>query len=240
MALDRLATFIHGEWGDVLFHSDDEVCGRFYRAVAGLTGDWTAQVLPTAPRVCEVGGGLGRFAFELAARSLGRDELVLVEPDATLCTWARRLLCGEPFDGSVPVVTGSEVTGLRAVPPERMPVPAGPVTVRTATAAGLGAPDGHFDLVTCLNVVDRVAVPADLVAELCRLVRPGGVLVLASPFHFRDELTARERRITDLRQVLAGGQWSVVGEASRVPYEFRFYDRGLIRYTSQVVAAVRR
>ena len=39
---------------------------------------------------------------------------------------------------------------------------------------------GHFELVTCLEVLEHVPDPAALVRTLCRLVAPGGDLVLAT------------------------------------------------------------
>src|SRR5882724_2881316 len=44
---------------------------------------------------------------------------------------------------------------------------------------GLPYPDGYFDAVTCLAVVPQVFDPERAVAELCRVVRPGGQLVLS-------------------------------------------------------------
>jgi SAM-dependent methyltransferase len=44
---------------------------------------------------------------------------------------------------------------------------------------GLPYPDGYFDAVTCLAVVPQVFDPERAVAELSRVVRPGGQLVLS-------------------------------------------------------------
>ena len=57
--------------------------------------------------------------------------------------------------------------------------------VRYARVAGprLPYPDAAFDLVTCLEVIEHVEDPLALVAELARVTRPGGALVLTCPNH---------------------------------------------------------
>jgi SAM-dependent methyltransferase len=243
VALARLATFLHAEWGDQLFPGDqpvDPICGRFYRAVADLVVASTAAILPDAPRVCDVGGGAGRFLFELARRSWGHTRLILAEPAGPLCEWAHRLLCGAPFHGLAPVVTRAETVEFRRVNPADLPTPLPSAEIRQSTAAQLSCPDGQLDVVACLNVIDRVAQPMTLVAQLSRLVRRGGVLVLSSPFQFRAELTPRAHRLTDLRDLLPDPHWRILGDTPRLPYEFRAYDRGRISFDSQVVVAVKR
>jgi SAM-dependent methyltransferase len=139
----------------------------------------------------------------------------------------------------VPVVTRSETVELRPIDPANLPALMPSAVVWQSTAAELTYPNGHFDVVACLNVIDRVARPVTLLAELSRLPRPGGVLVLSSPFEFRARLTPRAEWFVDLREVLPGGDWSVVSLTPRVPYEFRTYERGLIRFDSQVIVAVK-
>ncbi len=46
-------------------------------------------------------------------------------------------------------------------------------------------PGGRFDCVFCTEVLEHTLQPFDAVAELHRLLAPGGVLVLSVPFNFR-------------------------------------------------------
>lgn len=48
--------------------------------------------------------------------------------------------------------------------------------------ADLPLPDADFDLVLCTEVLEHVAEPARAVAEIARILRPGGRLVLTVPF----------------------------------------------------------
>lgn len=45
--------------------------------------------------------------------------------------------------------------------------------------------DGRFDYVICTEVLEHVLQPFDAVAEIRRMLRPGGRLVLSTPFDFR-------------------------------------------------------
>jgi 2-polyprenyl-6-hydroxyphenyl methylase/3-demethylubiquinone-9 3-methyltransferase len=53
-------------------------------------------------------------------------------------------------------------------------------------------PDGSFDTVTCVNVLQHVADTQTMVSEIRRVLLPQGLLVLAVPFHgrVRNMLTA--------------------------------------------------
>lgn len=55
-----------------------------------------------------------------------------------------------------------------------------PLSYRVASAEELAEAGRQFDLVTCLEVVEHVTDPAEFLATVAALVRPGGVLVLST------------------------------------------------------------
>lgn len=61
----------------------------------------------------------------------------------------------------------------------RKRVPGG--DIRRGGAADLPWPDAGFDAAVCLDVLEHVPDPAAVVAELARVVRPGGTLVVSVP-----------------------------------------------------------
>lgn len=63
-------------------------------------------------------------------------------------------------------------------------------------------PEASYDVVSCLNVIDRCARPATLLARLTALVAPGGHLVLSTPLPF-DPFVYRGGRTTDPEERLA-------------------------------------
>jgi len=62
-----------------------------------------------------------------------------------------------------------------------------------ADALNLPVPSAHFDTVVALNLLDRVPDPARVLDELARATAPGGTLIIASPYTWLPQFTARER-----------------------------------------------
>jgi SAM-dependent methyltransferase len=265
-SLEYLAIYLRNEWADVLFPDDyppavgrvsgppspeplpplqpdaligDGRPGHFYQRAAAVTAAWAGELGLTTRRVCDVGGSMGRLVAEFGRHLPGVEELVLAEPSAAFCTWARRMLLGEPFDGWLPMPDGVSRPTHRQVGPDRLPPPVPGAFVCHVTAQSVPRPDGYFDVVSCQNVLDRVANPQSLVADLRHLVRPGGLLVLSSPMHFDPNYTDPERWISDVRDILDPAQWTIGDRAIDIRYALWQNKRRIIYYLSQVVGAVR-
>jgi SAM-dependent methyltransferase len=260
-SLEYQAIYLRNEWGDVLFPElrpdgapasaeveplkPDELIGdgrpgRFYQRTAAITATWAAGLGITARRVCDVGGSTGRLLHDLARHLPDAEELVLAEPSAAFCTWARRLLLGEDFDRWIPMPGPALRTDHRRVEPTCLPEPVPQALIYQVTASDVPRPEGYFDVVTCTNVLDRVDEPAVFAGELTRLLRPGGLLVIASPMHFDEHYTSPDRWIADVREVLDPVYWRVDDREVDVRYEIWQARRRIISYLSQVVGAVRR
>ena len=41
-------------------------------------------------------------------------------------------------------------------------------------------PDGHFEVITCIEVIEHIAAPRPVVAQIARLLAPGGLLILTT------------------------------------------------------------
>ncbi|HWF79763.1 MAG TPA: class I SAM-dependent methyltransferase [Streptosporangiaceae bacterium] len=256
-SLEYQAIYLRAEWGDILFPDGcraapepaalepdvligDGRPGHFYRRTAAVTASWALSLGLDTRRCCDVGGSTGRLVHELAKRLPDARELVLAEPSAAFCTWARRLLLGEDFDRWMPVPDGVLRPTHRRVEPASLPKPVPQASVYQVSAPDVPRPEGYFDVVTCANVLDRVDDPAVLVKELRYLVRPGGLLVVSSPMHFDEHYTSRDRWIGDVREVLDPAHWSVGDRDIDVRYELYQTRRRIISYLSQVIGAVRR
>lgn len=254
-SLEYAAIYLRAEWADVLFPDGsgtgqqpgvlepdsligDGRPGYYYQRVAAITAAWASGLGLVPRRVCDVGGGTGRLVFELSRHLPDAEELVLAEPSAAFCTWARRFLLGEEFDRWVPMPDEVLRPTHRRAEPGRLPKPLPHAVICHATAANVPRPDGYFDVVSCGNVLDRVDDPQALVNDLRHLVRPGGLLVISSPLHFDEHYTGRDRWIGDVREVLDPGCWSIGGREVDVRYELWQCRRRIISYLSQVVGAV--
>ena len=251
---ERLAIYLEKGWSDYLFGTAADgsdggapdplrrrVPPAFPIAVAELARTW-AETVSLAPRsVCDVGGATGRLLFELDRRFAGLERLELVEPSARFCQWAERLLASSAELPAVPTpgAPGSPV----AVDPRGRPPPLAGAERRLKI---FNRPledhraEGGYDLLACLNVVDRHPDPRALVARLGGLLREGGLLLMSCPFDFDETVTPNpETWIEDLNELFAGVPgWRHVGQ-EELFYEYRSHRRSWTRLAAQVVAKLR-
>jgi len=92
-------------------------------------------------------------------------------------------------------------------------------------AAALPFADGEFDAVLCLEVLEHVFFPAQVVSEMVRVLKPGGYLIVTTPN------VAYWRRRLDL---LLLGRWNPFGYSYAVEQPWgdphiRFFTAGALR-----------
>lgn len=119
--------------------------------------------LSDARAVVDVGCGVGHW---------GRTLLPWLHPDATLIGVDR-----EPSFVEQATAAASERGITRRA------------SYRTGVAEALPVPDASADLVTCQTVLMHVADPAAVLAEMRRVLRPGGLLFVAEPNNFAEKAT---------------------------------------------------
>lgn len=112
---------------------------------------------------------------------------------------------------------------------------------------------GTFALVVSLNALDSVANPADLVAGLSRITKPGGWLLMATPYDWSPAVTRTEgwigghsQRAPDrgageprLRGLLDDHGWAIAGEIQRQPWATRQHERSYTEYAVHLIVARR-
>ena len=208
-----------------------------------------------ATRVLDLGCGGGRTSFDLAARHpqalvLGLDlglallRLAHGASDGRL-SYARRRI-GLVYDRrSFPVA----------------PAAAERVDFWACDALALPFATATADVIAALNLLDCVAAPQRLLAAMADLLRPGGRLLLATPYDWSARATPPEawigghsQRAADggagepfLRTLLSEGAHAqsvaglrLLGEDSEFPWQTRLHDRSFVQYASHLLALVKR
>lgn len=208
-----------------------------------------------AGRVLDLGCGAGRTTFDLAARH--RDALVLgIDTNLALLRLARgaagglvsypRRRIGLVYDRRrfAVALVGTERTDFWACDALTLPF--------LPSAA---------DLAVALNLLDCVNEPLRLLAALAEAVRPGGHILLATPYDWSTRATPVETWIGGhsqrsayggeaepfLRALLQQGAHaqSVAGlallrEDQAWPWQTRLHERGAVQYRSHLLALARR
>lgn len=173
-----------------------EIAGRFVRLSLGEEGeDYLKRVLSTRPGSAKT--ALHRFLRTWVMSDFDANGLLGMYPMHLLGTTQWEALLGKtPATKHLDVGAGSgDVTrtlsplATRTVTTERSRAMARNLRRRgfechEMDVAEVGAPDGGYDLITCLNVLDRCKRPRELLRRLVEALEPGGRLVVATPLPF--------------------------------------------------------
>jgi SAM-dependent methyltransferase/uncharacterized protein YbaR (Trm112 family) len=180
--LEHLSIYLDAHWGDRA-EPPPEHAAFGARAIAERIAR-----LPRVERAVELGCSTGRITAELPA-----DRVVGIDLQFGAVRRARRILDGERVAYARRIAgrhyaPAAIAAGDRAVPAERRLLLCGDV---------LDPPliPGHYDRVVALNMLDSVARPRLLLSIMDGLLRPGGELILSSPYAWQSSVMEDGERI---------------------------------------------
>jgi len=157
---------------------------------ARLVGDLLdVASLPSAARALDVGCAVGRSSFELA-RHCG--EVIGIDFSRAFVDAAETVRTRGTLDYDF-VIEGDRAAQSAARRPEG--VDPARIAFEVGDAMALRENLGSFDVVLAANLLCRLPDPRRFLARLPALVRPGGQLLLATPFTWLEEYTPRENWI---------------------------------------------
>lgn len=188
--LEHLSIYLDAHWGDRATPPPDGPTGP--AAAAASTPAFAARIaaLPRVARAVELGCSAGRIVAELAATA---DHVVGLDLQFGAVRRARRILDGErlPYARRIAgrhYAAAAITAGDRAVPAARR-------TLLCGDALDPPLIPGHYDRVVALNLLDSVAQPRRLLSVMDLLCRPGGELVLSSPYAWQSSVMDDRERI---------------------------------------------
>jgi D-aspartate ligase len=191
----------HADEWDSLYRSPD-VSATIYQERATRCLDWVdGLALPSGARALEVGCGAGRTATALARRGF---TVEAIDRSEEMLKVARRRGDNDVGDGRLRYVR--------------------------ADVGSLPFASGAYDLVIALGVIPWLSAPQTALAEMSRVLAPGGSLIVSADNRYRlshlfdprysPAFSAARRRVRDLRLVgsLVNGQGPKV--SMHAPAEF--------------------
>ena len=123
-----------------------------------LTVDFDRLGLRAGERVLDMGCGAGRHAFEMYRRGA---DVIALDQNADELSTVREWFAAMRDEGSVPA--GAEAD------------------VKQGDALNLPFPDGEFDRVVAAEVLEHIPEDEAAIAELARVLRPGGTMAVTVP-----------------------------------------------------------
>jgi SAM-dependent methyltransferase len=234
--LEHLSIYLDAHWGDRA-EPPPEAAGFGARALVERIAR-----LPRVELAVELGCSAGRIVAELAANA---GHVVGLDLQLGAVRRARRILDGERVAYARRLAgrhyaAAAVSAGDRAVPAARRTLICGDV---------LDPPliPGHYDRVVALNMLDSVARPRLLLSVLDGLCRPGGELILSSPYSWQGSVMEDGERIggadpaAEVVALLRGGGAGLPGiagiagryeieEQAEIPWTLRRDARSAVEY----------
>jgi SAM-dependent methyltransferase len=123
-----------------------------------LTVDFDRLGLSAGDRVLDMGCGAGRHAFEMFRRG---GDVVAFDQDGDELAGVLEIFGAMRENGEVP--SGAEAD------------------IKQGDALSLPFADGEFDRIVAAEVLEHIPDDAQAIAELCRVLRPGGTIAVTVP-----------------------------------------------------------
>jgi SAM-dependent methyltransferase len=193
--VEHLAIYLDAHWGDRAEPPPD-----------GPGAGFAARAAHPVGLAVELGCSTGRIVAELAR---GADQVAGIDLQFAAVRRARRLLDGEP------VTYPRRAIGRRYTPARTsagdLAVPAARRLLVCGDALDPPLIPGVFDRVVALNLVDSVTSPRQLLAVVDGLCKPGGEVILSSPYAWQSSVMADSERLggldpaADLAAILRDG-----------------------------------
>ncbi|MDM8559076.1 class I SAM-dependent methyltransferase [Candidatus Parabeggiatoa sp. HSG14] len=236
-----------GESQDRLSYPQSEIVTRsfeknFYQSVTHLMGkqnlteDFYQSLLELVRQeklvtpnttVLDIGCGLGRMTTEMA-RFDDVDYAIGLDSSAFMIEEATKLANSQ--QSQIPIklnLVGGKTTSAKI----GLDWTVDNCDFMVGDAQQLALQEGAFDLVLCLNVIDRVPNPTKVIEQIFRVLKSGGYLIITDPYDWENSPITREYWITDMAEFFShNSKWQQVQEVDGIPFVMRSTSRQIVAY----------
>lgn len=231
--VEHLSIYLDAHWGDRAEPPPDGPGAGFgMRAIVDRIAERAAHRVGFA---VELGCSTGRIVAELAA---GADHVAGIDLSFGAVRRARRLLDGDRVEYPRRAI-GRHYTTARTAAGDRT-VPAARRMVVCGDALDPPLVPGMFDRVVALNLLDSVGSPTQLLSVIDGLCKPGGEVIVSSPYAWQSSVMAESERLGGLdpaRDLAAtfrdgvglGARYRIEDEAE-LPWTLRRDARSAVNY----------
>jgi SAM-dependent methyltransferase/uncharacterized protein YbaR (Trm112 family) len=238
--IEYMSIYLDAHWGDRAEPPPDGPgTGFAAHAIVARIAERAAERVDLA---VELGCSTGRIVAELAT---GADQVCGVDLSGGAVRRARQLLDGERLEYPRRA-SGRRYTAARVAAGDRA-VPAARRLLVCGDALDPPLVPGVFGRVVALNLLDAVSSPRQLLAVLDGLCRPGGEIILASPYAWQSHVMAEAERLggrdpaVDVAALLREGtglraRYAIEDEAD-LPWTLRRDARSAASYSIHYVRA---
>lgn len=201
------------------------VTARYYKYLGSAVSNFIVK----GCTALDVGCGAGRMTAELAIQ--GARLAVGIDTSLAMVHISRTIVCsrGDKFVFEFP---GSKQT-LRRASIDTLGVSNCAFALMDAQA--LAFPTNSVGFIVCANVLHRVSEPRLVLAELQRILSPGGYLLLSNNFDWQTSFTENSRWLTQHEIIHYFRDWQVLARRDRLPYLAYLYDHKYILSVNQVI-----
>jgi SAM-dependent methyltransferase len=233
--LEHLSIYLDAHWGDRAKPPPDGPGAGF--ALGPLVEKIADRARERVDAAVELGCSAGRILCELAD---GAERVVGIDLQFGVLRRARKLLAGERL------AFNRRVAGRHYAIAELVGRRASGVSLVCGDALDPPLVPRAFDRVVALNVLDSVARPRQLLAVASGLCKPGGELILASPYNWQTGVVEESQRIggadpaSALVELLTSGAIGApftIEDEAELPWTLRRDARSAVAYRTHYVRA---
>jgi len=223
---------------EIVVHSFEQ---NFYQSVIHLVGQQNLtegfyqcildlihqeKLLPSNATVLDIGCGLGRMTVEMA-RFQEVDYVIGLDMSPLMIEEATKLVNSQQNHPIKLNLVGGKTMTAKI----RLDWTVDNCDFIVGDAQQLVLQESVFDLVLCLNVVDRVLKPTKVVDQIFRVLKNGGHLVITDPYDWEHSAITKSEWVTNMAELFShNNQWQRVQEVDGIPFVTRETNRQLIVY----------